>query len=78
MDSQTGAIKDKFLAGIGAFILLICYMVLKMTANETTFIEGAFLVLLGVFGGLLKQTPSPQTNVQSDSNTTNVSTKGGE
>ena len=77
-DSTTGAIKDKFLAGIGAFVLLACYMTLKMTANETTFIEGAFLVLLGVFGGLLKQTPSPQTNVTSDSQTTNVKTGGGE
>ena len=71
MDAQTGAIKDKFLAGAGALVLLACYMGLKLSGADTTFIEGAFLVMLGVFGGLLKQTPSPQTNVVS-SDTTNV------
>jgi hypothetical protein len=57
MDSTTGAIKDKFLAGGGALVLLACYMALKLAGADTTFIEGAFLVMLGVFGGLLKQSP---------------------
>lgn len=59
-DSTTGAIKDKFLAGAGALVLLACYMALKLMGADTTFIEGGFLVMLGVFGGLLKQTSSPQ------------------
>lgn len=78
MDSTTGAIKDKFLAGMGALVLLACYMALKIMGADTTFIEGAFLVMLGVFGGLLKQTPSPQANITSDSNTTNILQKPGE
>ncbi len=77
MDSTTGAIKDKFLAGGGALVLLLCYMALKLTGTDTTFIEGAFLVMLGVFGGLLKQTTSPQTNVQ-QSDVTTIQQKPGD
>jgi hypothetical protein len=78
VDSQTGAIKDKFLAGVGAIILLACYMALMFYGLDTKFIEGAFLVILGVFGGLLKQTTTPQANVTSSSDTTNVVNKTGE
>lgn len=66
MDTTTGAIKDKFLAGGGALVLLACYMALKIAGVDTTFIEGAFLVMLGVFGGLLKQTASPGQTVTGD------------
>lgn len=61
MDSTTGAIKDKFLAGGAALVLLVCYMLLKLNNFDTAFIENALLFMLGVFGGLLKQTPTPQT-----------------
>jgi len=61
MESQTGAIKDKFLAGIGVVLFLTCYMVLAFTGHDTKFIEGALLVILGVLGGLLKQSPHGQT-----------------
>jgi hypothetical protein len=77
MDTTTGAIKDKFLAGGGALVLLACYMGLKLASTDTTFIEGAFLVMLGVFGGLLKQSASPQTNVQ-QSDITTIQQKPGE
>lgn len=79
MDSQTGAIKDKFLAGAGALVLLACYMALKLSGSDTTFIEGAFLVMLGVFGGLLKQTATPHATVQmAPEGTTNINQKPGE
>ena len=58
------------MAGAGALVLLACYMALKLMDTDTTFIEGGFLVMLGVFGGLLKQTASPQTNVQQSDSTT--------
>lgn len=76
MDSQTGQIKDKYLAGAGALVLLACYMALKIMGVDTTFIEGAFLVILGVFGGLLKASQTPQANISSD--TTNIVNKTGE
>lgn len=76
MDSATGTIKDKFLAGGVVLILLACYMTLSLWGLDTKFIEGAFLIGLGALVGLLKQTPSPQTNVQSETATTNVTTKG--
>lgn len=64
MDSVTGTMKDKHLAGIGALVLLLCYMVLVLKGADTKFIEGAFLVMLGVFGGLLKASASQQTTAQ--------------
>jgi hypothetical protein len=70
MDSQTGAVKDKFLAGGAVIILLACYMLLTLYKADTKFIEGAFLIALGAFVGLLKQTVTPQTNVQQSDVTT--------
>lgn len=70
MDSTTGAIKDKFLAAGAVFVLLACYMALALMGADTKFIEGAFLVMLGTLAGLLKQTSSPQTNVQHSDETT--------
>lgn len=75
MESQTGQIKDKFLAGGAVLILLACYMTLVVLHLETKFIEGAFLVMLGTLAGLLKQASSPQTNVTGDSGTTTVVSK---
>jgi len=70
IDPQTGAIKDKFLAGAAVLVLLLCYMLLTLYKADTKFIEGAFLIALGAFVGLLKQTSSPQTNVQQSDVTT--------
>jgi hypothetical protein len=60
MDTQTGSIKDKFLAGATVLILLVCYMLLMLKGTDTKFIEGAFLLALGAFIGLLKQSTTPQ------------------
>jgi uncharacterized membrane protein len=72
METTTGAIKDKFLAGAAVLVLLACYMALTFWHADTKFIEGAFLIMLGAFAGLLKQSTTPQTNIQ-QSDTTNVS-----
>jgi hypothetical protein len=73
-DSMTGSIKDKFLAGATVAVLLVCYMLLTLKGVDTKFIEGAFLLALGAFIGLLKQSTSPQTTVQ-QSDVTNVRTE---
>lgn len=70
MDTQTAAIKDKYLAGGFCIILLLGYLFVL----QNNFLENLLLFMTGVFGGLLKQQASPQTNVQSDSMTTNVQT----
>ena len=75
MDSSSGAIKDKFLAGTGVALLLACYMVLAFYGLDTKFIEGATLIMVGVFAGLLKQSPSPQQNIHADTQEMNFSNK---
>jgi hypothetical protein len=72
MDSVTGGIRDKYLAAGASGSLLLCYMVLSFAGRETAFMENALLFMLGVFGGLLKQSAAPQTNVNAEQGTTNV------
>lgn len=75
MESSSGAIKDKFLAGVGVALLLACYMVLAFYGLDTKFIEGGTLIMIGVFAGLLKQSPSPQQNINADTHEMNISSK---
>lgn len=70
-ETATFNVRDKFLAATSCLILLIAYMILAMMKLDTKFIEGAFLVMIGVLGGLLKSTTTPTTNVER-STTTNV------
>lgn len=59
-ETTTLSIKDRYIAAALVAVLLIAYMVLAVMRLDTKFIEGAFLVALGVLGGLLK---SSSTNV---------------
>lgn len=70
-DTSTFNVRDKFLAACSCLILLIAYMILAINGLDTKFIEGAFLVMIGVLGGLLKSSTTPTTNVER-STTTNV------
>jgi hypothetical protein len=72
-NSSTFNVRDKFLAASSCLILLMAYMILAIMKLDTKFIEGAFLVMIGVLGGLLKSSPSPTTTTQIEkSATTNV------
>jgi len=72
-DSTTFNVRDKLLAAGSCLILLIAYMVLAILHLDTKFIEGGFLVMLGVLGGLLKSTS--QTTQVERSNVTNVNSE---
>lgn len=69
-DSGSVAVKDKYLALAFCVFLMLGYFFLLQNA----FIENVILFMVGVLGGLLRASSSPQTNVQ-QSDTTNVTTK---
>lgn len=81
MDTQTGSIKDKFLA-LGVVVLLLAvYVLFALKGISTTFIENALLFALGILGGLLKGSTTTPTNVSvkstGDTNVNDPTTNAG-